>query len=149
MTGFSANFTGFAQLQQRLEKLGKDEATKAGQIANRAGAAVIAKKAKAAVPISKIAEGASIKRHTKGGTTRTEKHRKIVNWIKVKKTKGDTATQVHNAVTVGAYQAQFVEFGSIHNAPNPFLRQAFEANNQEIIDAMAKVLDRQLIKRGV
>lgn len=149
MSGFTANLQGFSQLQRRMEQLSKVEATKAGQIANRAGAAVIAKKAKASAPSSNVAEGATITRNTKGGTTRTEKHHKIVNWIKVRKTKGDTPTQVHNAVSVEAYQAQFVEFGSIHNSPNPFLRVAFESNNQEIIDAMAKVLTRQLVKRGV
>lgn len=149
MSGFTANLQGFAQLQQRMNQLSKAEATKAGQIANRAGAAVIAKKAKASAPVSNVAEGAAITRNTKGGSTRTEKHRKIQNWIKVRKTKGDTPTQVHNAVSVEAYQAQFVEFGSIRQAPNPFVRTAFESNNQEIIDAMAKVLNRQLVKRGV
>lgn len=149
MSGFTANLQGFAQLQQRMNQLSKAEATKAGQIANRAGAAVIAKKAKANAPVSNVAEGATITRNNKGGSTRTEKHRKIQNWIKVRKTKGDTPTQVHNAVSVEAYQSQWVEFGSIRNAPKPFLRTAFESNNQEIIDAMAKVLNRQLVKRGV
>jgi HK97 gp10 family phage protein len=149
MSGFTANLSGFAQLQARLNQLSKEEATKAGQIANRAGAAVLRKKAMEGAPVSNVAEGTQITRHNKSGTTRVEKHRKIINWIKVKKTKSDSPTKVQNTVSVGAYQASFVEHGSIHNAPNPFFRRAFEAHNQEIIDAMAKVLNRQLVKRGV
>lgn len=42
-----------------------------------------------------------------------------------------------------------VEFGSIHNQPNPFMLRALESSKDEIIAAIAKALNKGLIKRGV
>lgn len=145
------NLRGFSDLQRRLEALSKEEATKAGQTANRAGAAVLRKKVIATAPNSpKTTEGETRTRHNKGGTTRQETHGKIVNNVVVRKTKNSTPTQVNNAVSIksAAYHASFVEFGSIHNTADPFMLRALEANEQSIMDAISKVLNKQLIKRG-
>lgn len=125
----SVDLRGFSALQRRLESLSKDEATKAGQIANRAGAAVLRKAVIATAPKSpKTTEGEIRTRHNKGGTTRQEVHNKIVNSVRVKKIKAGQAGEVKNAVTiVGAYHATFVEFGSIHNSADPFMLRALEA----------------------
>lgn len=152
MTGLSVNLRGFNQLQQRLARLSKEEATKAGQIANRAGATAYAKEARKIAPASsKTTEGEVRTRHNKGGTTRTEVHGKLRNHIKVRKTKSTSVTQVHNAIGLDgfAYHGTFVEFGSIHNSANPFMFRALTSNQQTIIDAIAKSLQKQLIKRGV
>lgn len=150
MSAFTANLSGFRQLEARMASLSKAEATKAGQIANRAGASVLAKKIRDTAPDGPLAEGASVNRVRKGGQVVTETHHKIKNWIKIKKTKSDSTDKVQNSVYVAkGYHAAFVEFGSIHNAPNPFFRTAFEQNKQAIVDAMKRVLERQLIKRGV
>lgn len=149
-TPLGVNLRGFSDLQRRLETLSKEEATKAGQIANRAGAAVLRKKVIESAPNSpKTTEGETRTRHNKGGTTRQETHHKIVNSVKVKKLKAGQAGEVKNAVTiVGAYHASFVEFGSIHNTADPFMLRALKANEQSIMDAISKVLNKQLIKRG-
>jgi len=146
----SATIQGLAALNRRLESLSKQEATKAGQIANRAGATVLAKEVRKVAPNSpKTTEGEVRTRHNKGGTTRQEVHHKIVNSVKVRKTKGTDPTQVHNAVTIfGAYHASFVQFGSIHNAADPFMLTALQNAEGSIIAAIAKVLEKQLIKRG-
>jgi HK97 gp10 family phage protein len=149
MTGLTVNLNGFTALQARLGQLSKDQQTKIGQSANRAGAAVIAKKVKESAPVSSVAEGSIRTRHTKSGTTRQENHHKIVNAIKVKKTKSDSTTKVQNSIAIGTYTANFVEFRSIHNAPNPFLRTAFEQGQQEAIDKIAQFLDKKLIRAGV
>jgi len=146
----SVNLTGFADLQRRLERLSKEEATKAGQAANRAGAVVVRKAAIQEAPDSpKTTEGEVRTRHNKGGSTRREVHHKIKNWIKVKKTRSTSATEVQNTVAIFAYQSLFVQFGSIHNAADPFFQRAVDNNKQSIIEAMAKVLNRQLVRRGV
>ena len=148
----TADMRGLKALQRRLESLSKEEATKAGQIANRAGAAVLRKEVIKTAPNSpKTKEGEVRTRHNKGGTTRQETHGKIVNNVKVKKTKSSDPTQVHNAVTIGskAYHASFEQFGSIHNTANPFMLGALEASQQSIIETIAKVLNKQLVKRGV
>lgn len=147
----TSNLRGLNALQRRLESLAKDEATKAGQIANRAGAAILRKEVIKTAPNSpKTTEGEVRNRHNKGGSTRTETHNKIVNSVKVRKIKASEAGQVKNAVTiVGAYHSIFVEFGSIRNAADPFMLRALDNSQQSIIDAVSKVLNKQLIKRGV
>lgn len=147
----NVNLSGFAQLQARLQALSKEEATKAGKIANRAGAAVLRKQTiKDAPRSSKTTEGEIRTRHNKDGSTRQEVHGKIANHVVVKKTKSPSSTEVHNAVAInGAYHAVFVEFGSIHNAANPFMLKALTTSQQSVIDAISKVLNKQLIKRGV
>lgn len=141
---------GLNALQRRLETLAKDEATKAGQSANRSGAAVLRKEVIKAAPNSpKTTEGETRNRHNKGGSTRQEVHNKIVNSIKVRKIKTSEPGAVKNAVTiVGAYHSVFVEFGSIHNTADPFMLRALDSSQQSIIDAISKALNKQLIKRG-
>lgn len=151
MTVITAQMRGLAALQKRLEQLSKEEATKAGQIANRAGAATLRKEVIKQAPNSpKTTEGEQRTRHNKGGTTRQEAHGKIVNHVKVKKTKSTDPTQVKNAVTIGskAYHSSFVEFGSIRNTADPFMLRALQIAQQSIIDTIAKVLNKQLIKRN-
>jgi HK97 gp10 family phage protein len=146
----SSNMRGLAALQKRLENLSKEEATKAGQVANRAGAAVLRKEVIKTAPNSpKTKEGEVRTRHNKDGSTRKETHHKIVNSVKVKKTKGAKTTEVNNAVTInGAYHASFVEFGSIRNTADPFMLRALNASQDTIIETIAKVLNKQLVKRG-
>lgn len=146
----SSNLRGLNALQRRLESLSKEEATKAGQIANRAGAARLRKEVIKTAPNSpKTTEGETRTRHNKDGSTRQETHHKIVNSVRLKKTKSTTPTQVHNAVTiVGAYHSSFVEFGSIRNSADPFMLRALSTANDDIIETISKVLNKQLIKRG-
>lgn len=84
---FNFRTSGFAQLEQRLKQLSREDATKAGQSANRAGAAVLKKAVEKEAPVSNVAEGTKITRHTKGGKTREETHHKIKNNVKIKKSK--------------------------------------------------------------
>lgn len=149
MTSLSVNLNGFAALQARLEQLSKVEATKAGQAASRAGMVAVRKRVIADAPSSDVPEGEMRNRTTKGGAKRTEPHHKIKNAVKIKKTKSLSTTEVQTTVFIDTYHASFVEFGSIHNAPDPFFRTAFEAAIQDALDAVAKTLNKQLIKRSV
>jgi HK97 gp10 family phage protein len=149
VTGVTINMHGLAALNQRMSALPKDVQTKLGQQANRVGAAVIAKKAKELAPVSNQAEGSIRTRHTKSGTTRQEVHKKIVNSIKVRKTKTTTPTQVQNSIAVETYTATYVELGSIHNTPNPFLRNAFTQAQPDAIAAIAKSLGKKLTRLNV
>lgn len=147
--GFTVSTSGFKDLEARMKLLGNDVATKVGQSANRAGAVVIAKAVKAAAPIGPDAEGSTRRRKRKSGKVVEEKHHKISQNVKVRKVKS-AAGSVENAVTVGnAYHASFVEFGSIHNAPNPFFRTAFEGSKDAALGQIKKILGRRLDKAGV
>lgn len=135
---------GLAELNKALMTLETDVATKIGQSADRAGAVLLAKNIAAAAPVSDVADGTPEMRRGKQTT-----HHKIKNSIVVKKTYNASPTKVQTTVGVGkAYQASFVEFGSIHNAPNPFMRRATEASTGQIMEAIAKVLQRRLAKQG-
>lgn len=145
---FTFSTSGFQALERRLQQLSREDATKAGQSANRAGAVVLRKAVEAEAPVSNVAEGTVITRHNKNGSTRTETHEKIKNHVKVKKQRAAEG-RVENLVYIsGAYHAVFVERGSIHNAPNPFMLKALEGHKDEIVAAMAKALNKGLIRRG-
>ncbi len=138
---------GFAELKRWLEQYSREQQTKVGQQMSRAGAKVVAERTRQNAPVSDVAEGATRTRKTKGGTTRTEEHHKIKNSIRVKKTRNESSTKVQTSVTTSdAYQAGFEEFGSIHNAANPFMRTSAEEAAPDAIDAMAKTLKRALDK---
>jgi HK97 gp10 family phage protein len=139
------NVRGFAELNRRLVELSREQQTKIGQQASRAGAKVVADRTRQNAPVSDVPEGAERKRANKSGKTRTEPHHKIKNSIKVKKTRNESSTKVQTSVTTSeAYQASFVEFGSIHNSPDPFMRTSAEEAAQDAIDAMAKTIKRAL-----
>ena len=145
---FTFSASGFQQLERRLQALSREDATKAGQSANRAGAAVLKKKIEETAPVSNVAEGATITRRNKDGSTRQETHHKISQNVKIKKVRSGEGT-VENLVFISkAYHATFVEFGSIHNAPTPFMLNALEGNKDDIIEAMRKSLNRNLVRRG-
>ena len=119
MSSFSFTTSGFRQLEQRLNQLSREDATKAGQAANRAGAAVLKKEIEKEAPVSNVAEGATITRRNKSGTTRQETHHKISKNVKIKKQRVDTDGRVENLVHIAkGYHAHMVEFGSIHNQPD-------------------------------
>jgi HK97 gp10 family phage protein len=149
MSGLAVNLTGFSALNQRLTKMAREDATKTGQAANRAGAAAAAKAMMAAAPVGPDAEGSIRQRTRKGGKKVEEVHHKIVNSIKVRKVRSRTDGTVENKIVAGTYIASLNEFGSIHNAPNPFMRRAFDASQQTIMDAIAKTLDKRLTKKGI
>ena len=149
MSAVNATLKGFAGLEARLKLLGDDVATKIGQAANRAGAVLLLARVKAAAPVGPTPEGAQIIRNTKKGS-RTETHHKIRNNLKVIKKRTFGQNAVSNSITVGkAYQASFVEFGSIRQAPNPFMRNALENNQDEAIAKIAAIIEKRLTKMGV
>lgn len=43
-----------------------------------------------------------------------------------------------------AYYAQFVEFGSIHNRPNPFMRRTFDAAGQKMLEVFTNTMKKYL-----
>jgi len=149
MSGMTVKLGGFAALEKRLNEISREHATKIGQSANRAGAVEILKQAKAQAPVGPTAEGAKSNRHRKGGSVVEEIHHKIANWLRVKKVRAPEG-RVESAVTVSkAYHAYWVEFGSVHNAPNPFMKRALDTAQQAAIDRIAAVLEKRLTKAGV
>ena len=149
MAGLDVKLNGFAQLQARLESLATTEATKAGQSAIRSAGTLLKNTVKAYAPVSDVAEGKTHQRRRKDGSTVEEAHHKIVNNIIIKKLNTGNQHQVGVSVGTGqAYQSHMVEWGSIHNKPNPFMLRAVQSVEQELIDKIGEALQKQLIKRG-
>ncbi|SOB86765.1 phage protein, HK97 gp10 family [Sphingomonas guangdongensis] len=144
----TANLRGFKELQQRLRNLADKEATQAGQAAVRAAAKEVAKKIEAAAPDGPRAEGQTVKRRGKGGSYDSA-HRKIRNHVIVRKGRPQKTTMVRALIGIDTIHAHMVEYGTIHQEPQPFAGRTLERETQAAIDTMAKTLDRRLIKRGV
>ncbi len=145
----TVNLSGMSAIQARMQALSRDVATKTGQAANRAGAAHVAKKIAAAAPDGPDANGSDRTRTLKNGAKVTTPHAKINKNIKVKRVKAAEGT-VKNQITSGrAYHAMFVEFGSIHNQPDPFFSTTFENEQQAAIDKIAEILKKRLTQAGV
>jgi len=147
---FTFNIRGAQALNARLNQLSREVATKVGQTAVRAGGRQLLKAVKAEAPIGPDAEGSKRKRKRKSGKVVDETHRKITNNLKLTKIRSPNDGVVTIALHAGAaYHASMVEFGSIHNAPNPFMQRGLMAGEQQAMDAIGKALNRALTKRGV
>ena len=140
---------GFAELIRRMEGLSREVQTKLGQAANRAGAVVIARVVKQNAKIGPTAEGATRTRRRKNGSKRETPHKKIVNSIKVRKSRNIETTKVQNTIAIYAPQASWEEFGSIHNKPTHFMERSVDAAQPDALAAMAKTLNKRLTKAGV
>ena len=146
----TVNVNGMAALNARLQRLGKDVATKTGQAANRAGAAHIAKKIAQAAPDGPDADKSRRTRKLKNGTQVVYEHRKLNKNIRVKRIKASRDGEIVNQITTGrAFHALFVELGSIHNQPQPFFESTFEAEKQNAIDKIKITLEKRLQRLGV
>jgi HK97 gp10 family phage protein len=149
MNGLNFTTTGFADLERRLKLLATTEATRAGQTANRAASAYMAKKVKANAPDGPSSEGEIRNRKRKSGAVVQEKHNKIKNHVKVRKGRNADATKVENIVAINAYHAPMEEFGSVHNAPTHFMEITFDQESQNALDVMGKSLNKTLTRLGV
>lgn len=139
---------GFAELEARLSQLAANDATKAGQSANRAGAAYAAKKVRENAPVGPTPEGAKRTRLTKRGKVE-QPHKKLKNSVKVTKGRNSDPRTVENLVTINAKHAGWVELGSIHNEATHFVEKTFENEANNILEVMAAALEKGLKRRGV
>lgn len=145
MADFNYNMKGFSELNARLADLATKQATSAGQSAIRAGGIILRDAVRAAAPVGPTAEGAPVKHGDKIAT-----HHKISDSVTVSKIKSPNEHQVSVAVHNGkAFQAGWVNWGSIHNQPNAFYLRALNSCGQEVIDKVGAILGKQLTKRGV
>lgn len=119
MAGSLGSIRGAAELERALTQLGKTVASKIIQASVRAGGKPVVDAIKANAPASAIADGAQVG---------SKIHHKIKNNIKIKKGKSkgtDTATVlVHTGL---AFHALFLERGTIHMAPKPFMKAALDS----------------------
>lgn len=140
---------GFDAFEARMNNLAADVRTKIGQSANRAGAVVIAKAVKKNAKIGPTPEGAARTRRRKGGAQVESAHKKIVNSIKIRKSRSLETTKVQNTIAIYAPQAVWEEFGSVHNKATHFMERSVDEAQEDALAAMAKTLDRRLKKAGV
>jgi HK97 gp10 family phage protein len=149
MASLNINMSGFKELQARLQEMATVDATKAGQSAIRSGGKIALNAIKADAPVGSTPEGATESRHSASGGTRKVAHHKITNSLKIGKVNTPNEHQVSVAIGAGkAFQASWEEFGSIHNAATHFMERGLTNSTQEIIDAVSKALNKQIIKRG-
>jgi HK97 gp10 family phage protein len=125
---------GLQALGAKLQELSEEMSTKIARGATAAAAGVVKKSAQQKAPkrTGNLAKNIITKRLGKSQTTLTSEH--IVT-VRRKRTKAQKA-----AGEESAYYGKFVEFGSIHNTPHPYLRPAFDENVSQAIDTMKTVI---------
>lgn len=131
---------GLRELGEKLQAMGEEMATKIARGATGAAAAKVKAAAQVKAPrrTGNLAKNIITKRLGKSQTSLTSEH--IVT-VRRSRTKG-----MKKAGEQSAYYGQFVEFGSIHNTPQPFLRPAFDENVQGAIDTMKSVIADRIAK---
>ena len=131
---------GLRELGEKLQAMGEEMATKIARGATGAAAAKVKAAAQVKAPrrTGNLAKNIITKRLGKSQTSLTSEH--IVT-VRRSRTKG-----MKKAGEQSAYYGQFVEFGSIHNTPQPFLRPAFDENVQGAIDTMKLVIADRIAK---
>lgn len=125
---------GLQAFGAKLQELSEEMSTKIARSATAAAAGVVKKSAQQKAPkrTGNLAKNIITKRLGKSQTTLTSEH--IVT-VRRKRTKAQKASGEESA-----YYGKFVEFGSIHNTPQPYLRPAFDENVTEAIDTMKTVI---------
>lgn len=130
---------GSAELELRLKQIGTEMATKIIQAACRKAASVVRGKVIEEAPDGPDEQGAM-----KG---KEGPHDKIKNSVKVKKGHSSLPDAATNMVGVGkAFHALFLEFGTVHMPPHPFMSRAFAESKDGALAMMgqwtARGLDR-------
>jgi len=140
----------FARLKQKLEQLPNDIQQKVIVGATRAGATVIAKKAKELAPKKTGRLQMSI------GVAKAKKKDTDINHVKfyvVPKTKMKKSMRVQiggdsaKITTIDyAYYGHFLEFGTSKMPSHPFLRPAIMATERESVDAFKEYAEKRIEK---
>lgn len=131
---------GLQALGTKLQAMGEEMAVKIARGATGAAANLVKKSAQQKAPkrTGNLAKNIITKRLGKSQSSLTSEH--IVT-VRRKRTKGQKKSGEQSA-----YYGQFVEFGSIHNVPNPFLRPAFDENVQRAIETMKSVISDRIAR---
>lgn len=143
MASVTVKVEGLAQLEKRMQTLALDMQDKIARAATAAGAVVIKNAAIRNAPrdTGNLAKNIIAKRLPKGEAQHTSEH--IVTVRKGKLTKKQKASGLKDA-----YYGGFVEFGTVHMAPRPYLRPAFDQNKTQAVDAMKSRIETRLKKAG-
>lgn len=126
---------GFDQVKHRLEAIGEEMATKAGQSAIREAAKTLAAEVKARVPYDEEDRRSPM----------SERYGHLRDNIRIRKGKPRRAHSVSALVTIGnAFWGRFLEFGTIKMLARPFFRPAFAASQDKITKELASNLGKAL-----
>lgn len=135
---------GLRELGEAMRSLGKEVATKVATSMTSAAAGVVRKDAIARAPEHDVP-------HTIDGVEVQPGNLKR-NIVRKKVAKSKTPlTSVHIVTVRGkrkdGYAARYgrlQEFGTVHHAPQPFLRPAFDNNRMRAVDEMKRVGQRRI-----
>lgn len=132
--------TGLDDLEAQLAEIGKEAATKLGQVADRAAARVLAKAMSDGAP---HAPGVQLKVYTaKDGSVRRTDYGELKDNIRVRRARVRTEGYVVYEVTTGrAFWGFFREFGTLRQPAKPWARPIVEQVAPTLPDVMIKVLN--------
>lgn len=138
MASARVTITGAAKLDRALKALGS-KANRVGAGAVTAAAKPIIKAARANVPtqsgLLKKSLGSVMRRYT--GTS-----------VAVIGARSSVSGEYKGRKRLPVKYSHLVEFGTVHSAPKPFLRPAFDAKNGESLRILNSELRKRIIKAG-
>jgi HK97 gp10 family phage protein len=136
---------GLRELGEAMRTLERDVALKISWQATGAAARVVKKRAQRniqsspAVRTGVLLRSVIIKRMPK-----SERRQLTAEHIVTVRGRGKRSRK--GVLALGASYAHFIEFGTVHMPPEPFLRPALEGGQREAVEAMKKTLERGIIK---
>ncbi len=134
---------GLEALKKELKKLGEKKAKNIMVSGLRAGANDFKKTAKSLVPVDK----GTLKKSLTVKKRKTNKNfiKFSMGWTQQKKGAEGSIVGGKN-VKHDAYYAHIVEYGSIHQAAQPFIRPTFDTKKSSVTDAITKQIAKRIEK---
>lgn len=158
MDGVSVTVHGLDVLEQQLIKLGHETGGKALRGAMMTATKPLADAIKEAAPVRSFADGEEVGGYVEGGkgTLKASIGRRAglykggqtaKRFEEVFTSDRDTAAVIQvGAIKNMAWKAHFQEFGTIHNAPQPFILPVFESMTDDVVLRFKKSLARAVKK---
>lgn len=142
---------GLRELGERLTALSSDMAKKVIFKATLAGANVIKKEAKKR---AHVADKAYLVKQKSGDKAFLAPPGQIAKAVANKRNgKAPTGTAEYNVIVLGKRKnafagrsARLIEFGTVKQSPQPFMRPAFDSSKEQAVQAMKKKLDEAITK---
>lgn len=139
----SINLEGMQELDDKLQALGVETGAKVLRGSMMTATKPLMDEMKNLVPVDEGTLKGSIGR--RGGVYKGEKTAKRFQEMFSNNKETAVVVQV-GAIKKGAWRAHFIELGTDHNPPQPFIRAPFHARQRDIVERMKASLAKRINK---
>ena len=136
------NLTGFKEMAKKLRDLGPRVGRKHLRAATSKGAAVIRKKARELAPV----DTGEMRKDIQQKRERTSGDHVASYSVYTRSGKRSRLSGKARNVDKDSFYWKFQEFGTAKQAPQPFMRPAFESEKENAVDVLGAELDKRIQK---